>query len=165
MQLRKGVMIMAMSVLACILFSYTAMAQESKLIVVANKATYQEAQEWVDFLVSKEVPVQHVTPSDFAKYKKQKYIVIMAGMDEAEGIADIVKEVLSADEFKWLSEEGNRRMYIKADVWAERQSILLFGGSSRSAAESARKASKEDWYNYICDWFDIEQDATALYGY
>ena len=36
MQLRKGVMIMAMSVLACILFSYTAMAQESKLIVVAN---------------------------------------------------------------------------------------------------------------------------------
>ena len=165
MKLGKSATIMAMSMLICLSVLYEAMAQDSKLIVVASKATYQDAQKWVDFLTSREVPLQHVTPPDFGKYKNEKYIVVMVSMNESGGIGDIVKQLLTKKEQALVGQQGNSNMYIKSDLWSKDQTIIIFAGYNRDAANRVRINTKDRWWDHISSWFDIELDSVELYGY
>ena len=160
MRIGRTATVAAVIAILCMALAHTAMAED--LIVVATKATYQASQKWVDFLISNEVPVKHVTPQEFAKYKKEKYVVLMGGMDEPNGIKDIAKEVLTEEEFQWVTQEGNGDMYFKFKVWDPMQSIIVFAGANRTAAETARKDNKDVWWDLIVNWFDLDIDTGIL---
>jgi hypothetical protein len=163
MKARKTIIILAVVAILSLALASMAMAQD--LIVVASKATYQDAQKWADFLNSQDVPLKHVTPGEFASYKNEQYIILMGGVDEPDGIKDLLKAALSDKEFELISKEGNKKMYMKSGVWGEEQEIIIFAGSNRAASEAARKENKEEWWNEICIWFDIEPGGPALHGY
>jgi hypothetical protein len=89
----------------------------------------------------------------------------MGSPGEAGGMGGIVKEALSPQETEWVSQQGNRKMYIKSKVWAEGQSVIVFAGWDQKAVESARKESQKSWWTQISSWFDIEVDSKTLLGY
>jgi len=162
MKTTTAVMAVIMSIL-CIAMANTAMAQD--LIVVATKATSQDAQKWTDFLMSNEVPLKHITPQEFEKYKKEQFVVLMGGMDEPDGIRELAKETLSEEEFEYVTQKGNGEMYFKFKVWDPMQTVIVFAGSDRAAAEAARIKNKRDWFNTFITWFDLEAAEETLHVY
>ena len=150
---RLAIAIVLLSVI-CITTTKTAAAND--LIIVSTKATYEASQEWVDFLTLSEVPVQHVTPQEFGKYKKEPYIVLMGGLDEPDGIKTLAAEILAKDELEYISQKGNGEIYFKFQVFDPMQTIIVFAGSDRSAAAAARKKSKDDWLNTFISWFNLD---------
>jgi len=135
-------------------FHHQAMAQD--LIIVGTESTMDASQDWLSFLQTQEVPCVVVTPAEFGEHNKGDYIVVMGSMDEAEDIKAILKELLTAEEMEWISQAGNGNMYVKTDVWAPGQKIIVIAGSHQIITEQARKATQEDWFELFTDWFDIE---------
>jgi hypothetical protein len=134
------------------------MATASDLIVVATKDTYEASQKWVDFLTLNEVPVKHVTPREFDKYKKEPYVVLMGGMDEPDGIKVLAKEILAEDELEYVLQKGNGEIYFKFKVFDPMQTIIVFAGSDRAAAAAARKKNKSYWLDSFIQWFDLDME-------
>jgi hypothetical protein len=157
----KRTTILAVAVALTLAFASMAMAQD--LIVVASDAAYKDAQKWADFLMSQQISLKHAAPGEFANFKKEQYIVLMGGVDEPGGIAGILKEALSDTEFEAASKD--KGFYIKSDVWGEDQGVIVFAGANRAAAEAARLENKEEWWNELVIWFDIETGGAKLPGY
>jgi hypothetical protein len=162
MSVKRIMMVLAVVAILCSAFVQNAMAED--LIVVATKATQQASQNWVSFLESNEVPLKLVTPQEFSKHKQKRYVVLMGGVDEPDGIKELVKEALTGEEMQWLSHEGNGKMYVKSGVWEAEQRVIIFSGSNRKAADEARKATKDNWFDMLSDWFDIESGG-GLHAY
>jgi hypothetical protein len=146
------------------------LAMEDDLTIVATNQTFQEAQEWVDFLRVKEIPLTHVTPQEFINTNKAKYIVLMGGIDEPDGIRDILKKVLSKEEFQSISRYGNGKMFKKniipkdakgPDMWASAKNYIIFTGDDRAASAKARKESKDLWWEELSIWFDIDESSAV----
>jgi hypothetical protein len=154
-----GTMVIAFTVLSFV------HAENEKLVIVASESTYKAAQEWTEFLYNNDVPFKHVAADEFEKFKNSKYIVVMGSPNETGGIGGIVQEALSPQEAEWVSQQGNRKMYIKTKVWAEGQSIIVFAGWDQKAVESVRKETQKSWWTQISSWFDIEVDSKTLLGY
>jgi len=179
MKLRKTNIAITIVILVLLIFTGTIMAQESTekqqvkeeqldLIVIANRETYKLAEGVIQFMEGRGVPVLHVTASEFKEkpdYRKEKYIVILGGPNESNGIGSITKEVLSQEEQEWVSKVGNKKMYLKVDKWCKGQYILVFAGYDRDATYRALINSKDKWWGYISSWFDIELTHEELYGY
>ncbi len=139
--------------------------QETSLIVVANDINYELAQPWVTFMKSENIPFKRIQPSEFEQYKKEKYIAILGGPNDADETGSIVKQILAKEEFEWVSQPGNGKMYLKNDIWNNGQNILVFAGPTKEASARARTNSREKWIGYLSKWFDIELSAEAVYGY
>ena len=163
MRLVKTLTVGMVLCLLCLIVATTAMAEE--LIVVASEATFEASQKWVDFLTLNEVPLKHVTPQEFDKVKKSKYLVIMGGLDEANGIKGIAKELLDDGEFKDISQKGNGDIFFKFQKWDPMQTIIMFVGSDMAAADKARQESREDWWNSFILWFDLDADMEGFHVY
>ncbi len=149
--------------LLCLSVATTAMAEE--LIVVASEATFEASQKWVDFLTLNEVPLKHVSPQEFDKVKKNKYVVVMGGLDEADGIKGLAKELLDDGEFKHINQKGNGDIFFKFQVYDPMQTIILFVGADMAAADKARQDSREDWWNSFILWFDLDADMEGFHVY
>jgi hypothetical protein len=162
MKAKRTTILLAAFAILGLFFASTVMAD---LVVVATDASFKDAQKWVDFLTSKEVAVQHVTPQNFSSVKQEQYMVIMGSLDESGGVKDIVKEALSDMEFADVGKAGNKEMYIKSDVWGEDQGVIVFSGATREDAIAARVDNKADWWDEIALWFDIETGGVTLHGY
>jgi len=179
MKIRKALSITILGILICMAFSGSFAAQQStpeqtRLIVVANEEAYKLAQGVINFIKGRGVSVLHVTASEFNEYKtnkekpnyrKEKYILILGGLNEPNGIGDVIKEVLTQEEVEWASKVGNKKMYLKTDKWSKGQYILVFAGYDRKAAYKALVNNKDDWWGYMRGWFDIEPTDEELYGY
>jgi len=126
------------------------------LIVVASQETLTAAQEWVDFLTLNEVPLKHVTPKEFEKFRKERVVVIMGGLDEEDGIRALAEEVLTESEFKDISQTGKGKMYFKFTVWDPMQTVIVIAGSDGPATEKARVDNKKDWWNTFITWFELD---------
>lgn len=162
----KGITVTALTVL-CIILSRPVIAEE--LVIVATNDTFQEAQGWVDFLEAKEIAVKHITPKEYSGGHEAKYFVIMGGMDEEDGIQVIVKDLLASEEFQWVSRKDNGKMYTKyilpentgsSNSWGEGQNFIIFAGSSRIMAAEARENSRQNWWEELSIWFDIDESPT-----
>ena len=132
------------------------------LIVVASKATQKASQDWLGFLESKEIPVKLVKPKSFNDVKEELYIVVLGSIDESKEIAEIAKDALTADEFKSLNTEG--KMFYKPQAWNVGQKVILFLGSNQEAVIEARKSTKDEWYEKLQEWFDID-DSEGFHVY
>jgi hypothetical protein len=158
MRMRLIRTLVIIATLFSLLSGFTATAQEKELIIVATKATFEAAQKWVDFLTFNEVPFKHVTPRDFGKYQKNPFVVLMGGMDEPDGIKALATEILSADELKSVTQKGSGEMIFKFKAWDPMQTVIVFAGSDRAAAEAARIREKRDLFNLFITWFDLDAD-------
>lgn len=152
-------------VLFLMCFSAAAAAMADELLIVASEASYEASQQWVDFLTFHEVPLKHITPQEFDKFKTEKYVVVMGGLDEADGIKDLAKELLDDEEFRDASQPGNGNLYLKFKVYDPMQTIVMFIGSDMAAAAEARKDSRETWWNSFILWFDIDADMEGFHVY
>ena len=141
------------------------LAAEKQLIVIADEATYQGSADWTELLRKSGVAVKHVLPSQSAEYRKEKYIFLIGWPGEPGDAGRLVKEALKPDEVRWVEEQGNRKYYIKPDLWSAGQTVLVFAGSDREAALSAIRESKKAWWIQVASWFDLEVESKTLYGY
>ncbi len=132
------------------------------LIVVATKSTQKVSMDWLGFLESKEIPVRLVTPDSFTDVREELYIIVMGSIDESNGITEIAKDALTADEFNSLSNEG--KMFYKPQAWNVGQKVILFLGPNQEAVIKARKSAKEEWYEKLQEWFDID-DSDGFHVY
>jgi hypothetical protein len=145
--------------------AYSENKQERKLVVVASASAYEAAKKWVNFLLGETVPVKHVLPSDFEAYKKEKYLVILGTPSELGGAGEIITSLLTKDERDWVTQQGNRRLYTKTDVWQKDQTIFVCAAYSQDAIASALRESRDTWWEEIMSWFDIEMEPAVIRGY
>jgi hypothetical protein len=61
----------------------------------------------------------------------------MGGPDAPEGVGDIVREVLSDSEEEALREKGAKKVFIKSNIWAPEQKIIIVAGSDRENTKDA----------------------------
>ncbi len=131
-------------------------ASARDLIVVADKAIQNASKDWLGFLESKEIPVKLVTPESFSDYKDELYIFVLGNLDGSEGIKEIAKDALTADEYKAVSEGSAGKMYYKPQAWNIGQKVILILAPKKESLKDARVESHEEWYEMLKEWFDIE---------
>jgi hypothetical protein len=127
------------------------------LIVVASKATQNESKDWLGFLESKEIPVKIITPDTFSRYNGELYIVVLGDINESAEMAEIAKHALTSEEYKSLANNSEGQMFYKPQAWNIGQKVILFLGPSREAVTKARKSSKDEWFEMLKEWFDIDE--------
>lgn len=126
------------------------------LIVVASKSTQEASKDWLDFLQSKEIPMKVVTPDSFSSYKEELYIVVLGSVNESKEMAEIAKDALTADEFQAVAKNSEGKMFYKPQAWNVGQKVILFLGPNQEAVKKARKSTRDEWYEMLKEWFDIE---------
>ena len=134
------------------------------LIVVASKTTQEASKDWIDFLKSNEIPMKIITPDSFYKYKEELYIIVLGSVNETKGIAEIAEDALTAEEFQVISNNSEGKMFFKPQAWNVGQKVILFLGPNPEAVTKARKASRDEWFEMLAEWFDIE-DADSFHVY
>ena len=162
MNTKQKYMLMAIVVVFTLALIQNASAGD--LIVVASKATQRASMDWFDFLESKEIPVKKVTPDSFSNYKDKLYIIVLGNINESEEIANISKDALTKKEFDDLSKNNKGKMFYKPQAWNVGQKVILFLGPSLEAVAKARKLSRDDWFDKLKDWFEID-DADNFHVY
>ena len=125
--------------------------------MIATESTQKDSKDWLGFLESKEIPVKLVTPDSFSSVREELYIFVLGGIDDSEEIKEIARDALTADEFKSLSSEG--KMFYKPQAWNVGQKVIIFLGPNLQAVKEARVSTKEEWYEMLKEWFDIEDTA------
>ncbi len=162
----KWVVGVLVGITICLALPYGSGAQGGRqLIVVANDQSFELASAWVNFLKNESVPFTRIMPSDFEKYKKEKNIVILGGPTEPDGVGEIVKQALTKEEQDYMSEEGRFRMYVKKDVWAPGQNVMVFAGSDSKAAAKARTVSRQKWIPIFNEWLGIDISEAGIVAY
>ncbi|MFC1838387.1 hypothetical protein ACFL1N_02310 [Thermodesulfobacteriota bacterium] len=136
-------------------FAQNAVARD--LIVVASKETQKASMDWLGFIESKEIPVKIVTPDSFSRYKEELYIVVLGNISESKEMAEIAKDALTAEEYKNLEKKSEGKMFYKPQAWNVGQKVILFLGSNQEAVATARKSSKDEWFEMLKEWFDIDE--------
>ena len=138
-------------------FGFIQSAAARDLIVVASKETREASRDWLGFIESKEIPVKLVTPDSFSSHKGDLYIVVLGSINESKEIADIAKDALTAEEFKNLKNSSEGKMFYKPQAWNIGQKVILFLGTNQEAVVNARKSSKDEWFEMLKEWFDIDE--------
>lgn len=161
----KFEMLIVIGLVVCLVFAYPVGAQQKRLLIVANDANYALAQPWIGLLEGESVPFLRIKAPEFEKYKNERYIAILGGPNETEGIGDIVKKALTKEEVDFVSQPGNNKMYLKNDVWQSGQRVLVFAGGTKEAAARARTSNREKWIGYLNEWFDTQISAESMVGY
>jgi len=139
--------------------------EKGKLIVVTNEANYEKDKDVINFIATRGVTIERIAPSDFEKYKAEKYILVLGGPNEGDGLGDIAKQLLSPDEVNFVSQMGNKGLYLKMDKYSSAQQIIVIAGCDADATFRQFVNSKDKWWGYISSWFNIELSHDEVYGY
>ncbi len=139
--------------------------EKGKLIIVTNTINYELDKDVINFIATRGVAIERVSPADFEKYKTEKYILVLGGPGESEGLGDIVKQLLSADEVSFVNQMGNKELYLKTDKFSPGQQIIVIAGCDADATFRQFVNSKDKWWGYISSWFNIELSHDEVYGY
>ncbi len=139
--------------------------EKGKLIIVTNIVNYELDKDVINFIATRGVPIERVSPADFEKYKTEKYILVLGGPGESEGLGDIVRQLLSADEVNFVNQMGNKELYLKTDKFSPGQQIIVIAGCDADATFRQFVNSKDKWWGYVSSWFNIELSHDEVYGY
>jgi hypothetical protein len=114
----------------------------SGIVVLSNSIDNELASDFFEFLENKGIKVTYTDAEDFDRLKEEKTIVILGGPDAYEGVGEIVQEVLTEGEQNQIRENGNRKMYIRTNVWTEGQKVIIIAGSNREETKAAHQENK-----------------------
>jgi hypothetical protein len=159
----KG-LFMVFGIVALVGLVLAPVASAKELIVVATPATFAKHSDWSKFLDSKNIPVKNVSPSNAAAFKDAPYVVLLGGMDEADGIKPLAEKALSKSELDRMKMAGSSAMYVKSDVWSKGQEVIVFTGAGDKGVETARKGNRAEWMDIIFGWFGIEVETSGKSG-
>lgn len=113
-----------------------------KVVVLANSIDYSGAQDFFGFLKNKGLEVNHITAEEFPQYKNEKFIILLGGHRAYEGVGDIVGQVLLPKEKNYLEHQGNRKLFVKTNIWRKGQVVLVIAGYNRELTRQAHGESK-----------------------
>lgn len=125
------------------------------IVVLADSKDYSSASGLIDFFKAMDLQVIHVKASDLANYKSYGLIIILGGSYSEEGVWDIIWEVLTREEWEHVSASGNGATYLKKDVWAKGQQVVVYAGSNRDQTE-------EEWVQTLTPPPDINLTRPTL---
>ncbi len=118
-------------------------AEAPRIVLLANSVDYELAADFIEFLQSKGVNVTRSTAPDFEQYKSEKFVAVLGGPNAYEGVGNMVQGILSSEEQEYLRVKGNRKMYVKTNVWAQGQSVFVIAGSDREQTKQAHIENRD----------------------
>jgi hypothetical protein len=96
-----------------------------RIVVLANSIDSQNAPDFARFLNNRGFEVLHSSALDFQSCKEEALIMILGGPDAPESVGDIVQEALNEVEEESIREKGSKKMYVKGDIWATGQTVIV----------------------------------------
>ncbi len=116
-----------------------------RIVVLANSIDYNLASEFFGFLKNNGIEVISTNAQNFDRYKTEKFIVILGGPDAYEGVGAIVQSpgLLISEEQNFVRTKGNRKMFVKTNVWTQGQRVFIIAGSDRYQTQSAHLENRE----------------------
>ncbi len=132
-----------------------------KIFVIGNQAAIDLAKEFFTALSNESIPLAIVT-DQFDKVKSEKYIVVLGGAKGPGGVDDFVKRLLTSEEQEAGKQPGGK-MFVKENVFAQGQTIIVFAGPDETAAAGARTKSRNTWWPYFVDWFELDTSMPMAY--
>lgn len=116
--------------------TYTSTAQRSH----DGGATEAPAKPGIVLLAN---DIDYALAQEFDARKEEKFIVILGGPDAYDGVGEKVRKALAAEEQNHLREKGNRKMYVKTNVWRKGQVVYIIAGSDRDQTRKAHEENRE----------------------
>jgi hypothetical protein len=132
-----------------------------KLFIVGNQAAIGLAKDFFTTLSNESIPLA-IFSDQLDKVKTEKCIIVLGGAKEPGGVDEFVKQVLTKEE----QEAGNKPgggMFVKENVFAQGQTIIVFTGPDEGAAADARKNSRKNWWPYLVKWFELDTSVPMAY--
>lgn len=100
-------------------------------VVLANDIDWKiKGESLKEHLENLGVVVVKVKPEEFEKYKDSKLVIILGGPKAYGGVGDYVKQALSSEEQERII-KGEQGIFIKRDVWTEKQIVIVLAGKDR----------------------------------
>jgi hypothetical protein len=159
---KKNKILMAASIGLIILSIFLSSAFAfDKLFIVANPAALGLAKDFITTLNNESIPLGMVM-DQFEKVKKEKYIIVLGGAKGPGSVDEFVRQVLTPQE----QESGNKpggKMFVKENVFAQGQTIIVFTGTDDASAADARKNNRKAWWPYLVKWFDLDTSTPMAY--
>jgi hypothetical protein len=141
-------------------FLNTAFADD-KLFIVANQTALGLAKDFLTSMNNESIPLS-IVMDQFDKVKKEKYIIVLGGARGAGSVEDFVKQVLTPQERESGNQPGGK-LFVKENVFAQGQVIIVFAGPDEAAAADARKKSRNTWWQYLAKWFELDTSNPMIY--
>jgi hypothetical protein len=157
---RRKLIIPLIGLISFLLFLNTAFADD-KLFIVANQTALGLAKDFLSSMNNESIPLS-IVMEQFDKVKKEKYVVVLGGAKGAGSVDDFVKQVLTAQEQEAAKQPGGK-YFLKENVFAPGQVIIVFTGSDEAAAADARKKNRNTWWQYLAKWFDLDTSNPMIY--
>ena len=157
---KKNIIIVSIGLIALFSFVNTAFAFD-KMYIVTNETAKDLAKDFFTVLNNESIPMV-ISMDDFEKIKKEKFIIVLGGAKGPGGVDGFIKQILSAKEQEEASgTEG--KIFVKENVFAQGQSIIVFTGLDEASAADARKNSRKIWWDYLVEWFELDTSAPMAY--
>ena len=103
--------------------------RDNALIVVASDAAFAQAGKWVSFLQGKTITVQARFAAVISKNSKTVRIYASSGLPRrAARPGHSSRRSSGKAEQDWVIQQGNRKLYVKENVFAKDQTIFRLRG-------------------------------------
>jgi hypothetical protein len=132
-----------------------------KLSIVANQKSLDLAKDFIASLNNESIPLSIVL-DQYEKVKKEKYVVVLGGAKGPASVDEFIKQILTPEEQKSGNQPGGR-IFIKENVFAQGQVLIVFTGPDETAAAEARKNSRKTWWTLFAKWFELETSLPMAY--
>jgi hypothetical protein len=94
--------------------------------------------------------------------KKEKYVIVLGGSKGPGGVDGFVNQVLNAQEQQSGSQPSGK-LFVKENVFAQGQVIVVFTGPDEAAAAEARKNGRKTWWELLSKWFELDTSLPMAY--
>jgi hypothetical protein len=152
--------IAAMALMVLLFLLDSAFAAD-KLFIVANQKSLDLAKDFLSTLNNESIPMSIVL-DQYDKAKNEKFVIVLGGAKGPAGIDNFVKQVLTDQEQASANQPGGK-YFVKENVFAQGQTIIVFTGPDEASAAEARKGSRKMWWEYLAKWFDLDTSSPMAY--
>jgi ribosomal protein L24E len=126
-----------------------------KLVIVANRKSLDLAKDFISTLNNESIPIS-VALDQYDKVKKEKYIFVLGGADA------FTRQVLTKEDMDAANQAGGK-IFVRQDLFAQGQIIVVFAGKDEESAANARKNNRKTWWTLITKWFELETSGPMAY--
>ncbi|WP_457752961.1 hypothetical protein [Thermococcus sp.] len=126
-------------------------------VILANDIDWEiKGKELKKSLESFGVMVIRAKPQEFEKFKNSRFIIILGGPKAYDGVGKYVQQALSLEEQEKII-KGKQGIFIKRDVWTEKQIVIILAGKDRN--QTGEKVSKylsgvnEEYIDLLAEFF------------
>ena len=132
-----------------------------KLFIVTNQAALDLAKDFITTLNNESIPLG-IVMDQFEKVKKEKYIIVLGGSRGSGSVDEFVRQVLTPQEQASANQPAGK-MFVKENVFTQGQTIIVFAGPDEASAANVRKNNRNNWFQYLAKWFDLDTSAPMVY--